>query len=100
MADQEAEISFKKLLFPLTTFKAVHWIICIGILIYAVALLNGFVGDDNAQILDNSAIHSLTNFLSFFRGSTFHLSGTGSGIGLYYKPMLTISYAIMYAAFG
>ncbi len=62
----EKEFTFKDYFVPLTTTKAIHFIIIIGIVVYANALFNGFIADDNGQILDNQLVHSIGNFFTFF----------------------------------
>ena len=96
----EEEIMFKNFFVPLTPLKAIYWIIIIGLLVYFNNLFNGFVGDDNAQILTNPLVHSASNFLLLFKGSTFYLSQGGGSVGLYYKPLLLIVYSIIYSLFG
>lgn len=96
----DQEFSLKSYFVPLTTVKAIHWIIILGILVYCNSLFNGFVGDDNAQIITNPAVHSISNFFMLFRGSTQYLATTQQFIGLYYKPLLSISYSAIYTLFG
>jgi len=97
---KEEEVIFKSFFVPLTNFKIICWIIIIGLAVYFNSLFNGFVGDDNAQIQTNPAIHSITNIFLLFRGSTQYLAQTQQFIGLYYKPLLSISYTIIYSLFG
>ncbi|MGH7203480.1 MAG: hypothetical protein ACREHC_03495, partial [Candidatus Levyibacteriota bacterium] len=97
---QEEEFSFKSLFVPFTTTKAIHWIIVIGLLVYFNSLFNGFVGDDDAQILTNPTAHSITNIFSFFKGSTLYLSQASGNVGLYYRPMLSTVLSIIYSLFG
>lgn len=92
------KISFKDLFIPLTTPKAIFWIIVLGILIYANMLFNSFIGDDFVQISNNILIHSITNIPYIFtQGPTYDTSGQ---INNYYKPILTTSFTILYAIFG
>lgn len=100
MREEEQQISFKSFFVPFTTVKAVHFIIFIGLLVYIAMLFNGFVGDDNGQILTNPAIHSLSNIPQFFKGSTLFLEEVGASAGLYYRPLMSTSFAIIYALFG
>ena len=62
----EEEFSFKKVFFPLTTPKAIHMIIIIGLLLYFICFFNGFISDDFAQIVNNTNIHSLANIPALF----------------------------------
>lgn len=71
-----------------------------GFILFLVSLSNGFVWDDEEQIVNNVLIHSLSNLPKFFSGGAFHSGGTGSLLGIYYKPLMTLSFAIVYAIFG
>ncbi|MDD2823199.1 MAG: hypothetical protein PHQ59_03910 [Candidatus Daviesbacteria bacterium] len=75
-------------------------LILVGIIVFFNVLFNGFVWDDEEQILNNVAIHSITNFPNFFSGSTFNTGGSGSLGGLYYKPLMTTAFSIIYSLFG
>ncbi len=95
---QEDEFSLKQYFVPLTTTKAIHFIIIIGLVVYFNSLFNGFVGDDNGQIINNVAVHSINNIFGFFKVSTFDL---GNGVsGMYYKPLLLLVYSLIYAISG
>lgn len=87
---------------PLTNKSAIFTIIILGILVFGNILFNGFALDDTSQILTNTPVHSLTNITSFFRGSTFgpDISGSETINGAYYKPLLTVFYAILYTFSG
>jgi len=97
---EEEQFSFKKLFIPFTNGKALHFIIIIGFLIFGNGLFNNFVGDDNTQIVDNPAIHSLTNFPSFFFTNRLDNAGSVKLGATYFKPLLDSSYALTYAVFG
>ncbi len=72
----------------------------IGFLIYGASLPNKFVWDDEEQILNNGLVHSIANLPHFFQGSTFNTGGTGNLSGLYYKPLMTVFFALFYTIFG
>jgi len=59
---------------PLLTF------IGLGLMVYGISLFNGFVWDDEEQVVNNAAIRSLANLPFFFTQSTFN-SGGGAGMG-------------------
>ena len=84
---------------PLTNSKAIGIIFVVGVIVFTNGLFNGFVLDDISQIIDNSNIHSITNFFSFFTGSTFY-GGGGQLIGVYYKPITLGVYSLLYSIFG
>jgi len=95
---KEEEFSFKSLFSPLTTFKAIHIIIIVGLIVFLNSLFNQFIGDDIEQIIQNQFMHSLSNFLLFFKGSTF-IAG-GSLTGIYYKPIFSVVLSGIYSIFG
>ncbi len=69
-----------------------------GLLVYCNLVFNQFVLDDPSQILNNPAVHSIQNIPSLFLGSSF---GGGKNLeGLYYKPVMTTVYALLYTTFG
>ncbi len=75
-------------------------LILIGFFIYFFSLFNGFVWDDEEQIVNNQAIKSIKNFPFFFTQSTFNSGGARGLGGMYYKPMMPIFYTILYYFFG
>lgn len=75
-------------------------LVIIGLLLYFPTLFNGFVWDDEELIVNNSQIQSLENLPAFFSGSTFNSGGGPSLSGLYYKPLMTVSFALVHALFG
>ncbi len=72
----------------------------IALIVFGNSLGNTFIWDDEEQIVANQAVHSLAHIGSFFRGSTFNSGGTSELGGLYYKPMLSVVYALLYTLFG
>jgi hypothetical protein len=85
----------------LKNWQAIVVIVVIGIAVYSVGLTNPFQGDDNSQIVSNVPVHSLSNIKLFFEGSTFY---AGKGLsplwGVYYKPLMTTVYSLIYSLFG
>jgi tetratricopeptide (TPR) repeat protein len=96
----EQEFSVKNYFVPLTKFKAVNWIVIIGLVVFCNGLFNGFVGDDSSQIVDNPIIHSISNLPLLFSGSTFYNGQQQQLTGAYYKPLLPVFYTLVYAIFG
>lgn len=88
--DSDLDVSFKSLFVPLTTTKAITWIIVIGIIVYANMLFNGFVWDDKLAILSNPDFISHTNFL---KSNIFNLGGQ-------YRPLTYLFFYIEYSIFG
>lgn len=76
-------------------------IFLVGYLIFNNSLQGKFIWDDEAQIISNPYIHSLNNIPTFFSGGTFYLKNTDQGLqGIYYRPLMTVSYTILYHFFG
>jgi tetratricopeptide (TPR) repeat protein len=77
---------------------AILTIILVGLVLYWHSLGNGFVGDDQSQVIDNTALHSITNIPYLFSASSF--DNGGSLTGIYYKPLMSSFYAATYTFFG
>lgn len=73
---------------------------CITFLIYYPALYGGFFSDDYGQIVNNIYIRSLGNTAQFFQGGTFYFDGADGLGGMYYRPLMTLAYSIVYHLFG
>lgn len=80
------------------TYALLYIILC-GIVVYANSLFNGFVGDDNLQVVQNPLLHSVVHIPQFFEGSTFY-NGTSQLIGLWYRPLMLCAYTVLTALFG
>lgn len=94
------EISFKDFFVPLTTFKALFWLVFIGIVVYANMLVNGFVWDDMGQIVNNNGIHNLSNIVSFFFGGQ-DINGNIIKIhAAFYRPLMETLFTVVYSFFG
>lgn len=75
-------------------------IVLAGFLIYFNSLFSPFVWDDVNQIQNNYIVHSIANFPNFFFGGTY-IPNTGKNLaGLYYKPLLSFFYSLIYSIFG
>ena len=72
--------------------------ICFGI--YGWFLGNPFILDDEIQILENTHIQSLSNLPSFFTSSTMGSGGGQHMSGIYYKPLMSSFFAVMWNFFG
>lgn len=75
-------------------------LIVLGWLTYFPVLKNDFVWDDEEQIVLNEAVHSLRDWPTLLRSSTFNAGGSVRSGGLYYKPLMTITYAGLYTWSG
>ncbi len=80
--------------------RIIYFLIAITFLIYSLALFNGFVWDDEEQVVNNSAVYSLRNIPQHFLGSTFNTGGAGGSSGIYYKPLMSTSFTILYIIGG
>jgi protein O-mannosyl-transferase len=82
----------------LDTFLVASLILC-ATLPYINTLLNGFVYDDNRQVLDNPYLKSF-HFLPQVFGTTVWSFVGMQGVSNYYRPMMTLGYALCYHVFG
>lgn len=92
---------FNNLIFKINSLKSEYFaviFVIIGIVIFFSGLNGGFQGDDNLQIVENAAVHSIGNIGSFFGSSTFW-NGEAL-VGAFYRPMMTTTFAIIYSFFG
>ncbi|MBI4009241.1 glycosyltransferase family 39 protein, partial [Candidatus Roizmanbacteria bacterium] len=80
--------------------KYLFFLIIISFLVYFNSIFNGFVWDDEEQIVNNSFVHSIVNIPTFFKNSTFNPAGAEKLPGLYYKPLMTSLFSIIYSLFG
>lgn len=69
------------------------------LIIYGASFSNGFVWDDEEQILNNSVIKTVSNIPYLFTSSTFNTGGAGLS-GWYYKPLMPISFSFVFGLFG
>ena len=101
MKEDDGSESIKSLFVPLTNKKAILWIIAIGFIVYGNMLFNGFVWDDESQILSNHTVQSVYNIPKLFTGSTFESKNSTSKLsGIYYRPLMSTSFSIIYSFFG
>ena len=91
--DVAVEFSLKNIFVPLTTVKAIHWIVLIGLLVYANMLFNSFVWDDLFFIIQNAQIHTF-NPATIFGQSNFNDPLYG-----YYRPIPALYYSLLYIFF-
>lgn len=69
----------------------------VALAVFGFSLKFGFVLDDESQIVNNFNIHSLSNILGAFSGSTMDSLGAKRMAGIYYKPIMTVSYILLWA---
>lgn len=76
-----------------------YLLVGLTVLVYLNGLFGEFLSDDRKQILDNPIVHSFSNFFTFFQGSTFD-AGDGTLVGLFYRPLQTIYFSLLWSIFG
>lgn len=96
----DTSFDFGRIFNLLTTKWALWLLVLIGIVVHSDGLFGGFIGDDKTQILTNYIIHSLGNIPRFFTGSTFVPNADANLAGPFYKPFLSLSYAVLWALFS
>jgi tetratricopeptide (TPR) repeat protein len=73
----------------------------IGIGVYFDGLKNQFLGDDALQIVNNPVVHSISHVRLLFEGGTFYLDrGMVPLSGVYYRPLMTACFSLIYTLFG
>jgi len=96
MIEHEArgqQFSLKGLFSPLTTFKAIHFIVIIGLIVFFNSLFNNFVWDDITYILQNPETH-VFDIIKVFNPSSFSNLALG-----YYQPIPTFYFTLFYVVF-
>lgn len=86
----ESQLSPKKIL--LTLFLA-------GFLVYGNSILNGFVWDDEEQVVKNLIIQDFGNISQIFSGATFQTGGAGLS-GYFFRPLITFTFMLNYFFWG
>lgn len=81
-------------------WKAFLLFIVLGFTTYGLSLQNEFVFDDEEQVVNNVAIHDISNIPSFFFSSTMNQGGSAKMGGIYYKPLMTTAYALIWSLSG
>jgi protein O-mannosyl-transferase len=74
-------------------------LILLAVLPYANSLANGFVYDDNTQVLNNPYVQDFDHLGDIFSTTVWSYVGA-QGVTNYYRPMMTFSYLLLYQAFG
>ncbi len=71
-------------------------IVILGGLVYGMSLFNGFVWDDEEQVVNNRIIQSVANIPFLFTQSTFNTGGGAGMAGMYYKPLMPFMFTLIY----
>ena len=86
---------------PFRTRTAIVLLIFIGLLTYWTVAKNNFIlGDDEDQIVNHAQVRSISNIPRFFFESTYYSKERDASFGLFYRPLMLSSYALLYGAFG
>lgn len=88
----EKDFSFKNYFLPLTSAKAITWIVIICFIIYGNVLINGFVGDDKIYIITYFSSH-LISLAKAFGTSVYNTDGQ-------YRPIAVLYFSVLYTLFG
>lgn len=83
-----------------TIFVPFLLLFALGFSLYFHSLTNPFVLDDEEQIVVNPMVHSTANIVEIFKGSTMNSGDVNSSSGIYYKPLMGITYALLWDFFG
>lgn len=74
-------------------------VVLLALAVFANSLRNNFVWDDNELIVDNPAVHTLSDVCQFFTSHFWSQSSQPSARG-YYRPLVLLSYALDYRIWG
>ncbi|MDO8561511.1 MAG: tetratricopeptide repeat protein [bacterium] len=92
----EQLLLFKK---PISNSLAGLFLVVVVLALYANALPNTFVWDDEEQIVNNQVIRDFGNLPEILTSSTFYAGGAGLSGG-FYRPMVSFSYIVNYQLWG
>jgi hypothetical protein len=98
MARKAIKVSTLEILNKIKKWQAFLIISTIASAVFFSGLVGGFQGDDHYQIVNNNAIHSLSNVGELFAGSTFWNGETL--VGTFYRPIMSLTYAAIYSFNG
>lgn len=76
------------------------FLVLLASLPYAGILLNGFVYDDDTQVLRNPYIRNFSHLKLIFTTTVWSFRGGAQGVTNYYRPVMTCTYAACHAFFG
>jgi len=93
-------MSWIKKLDKLSSGKLIFIICLVGFFVWANVLFNGFVWDDEEEIVNNKIIHNWSNLSQIISGGTFNTGGTGALSGWFFRPARTLTLMINYSIWG
>ena len=83
----------------LATHESLTLLILVAVLPYLNSLWNGFVQDDNHQILANPYLRSFSHLREIFATNVWSYVGA-QGSTNYYRPLMTLGYLLCYQFLG
>src|SRR6266581_7266354 len=96
----EDDFSLKSFFVPLTTMKAIHYIVIIGLIVFFTSIFNGFIGDDFQHVKYNTSIHSVANIPYFFSHGIFYDPTSNHQRNNFYRPIVSVAYSLIYPFSG
>ena len=81
------------------THELLAVLILLALLPYLNSLLNGFVQDDNRQVLSNPYLRSFSHLREIFATNVWSYVGA-QGMTNYYRPLMTLGYLLCYQFLG
>jgi protein O-mannosyl-transferase len=98
-AEQASGASAPRGLVRFATHQLLVVLILIAVLPYLNSLLNGFVQDDNRQVLSNPYLRSFSHLREIFATNVWSYVGA-QGATNYYRPLMTFGYLLCYQFLG
>lgn len=81
-----------------------QWLLAILFVLAALPYLgilgNGFVYDDDTQLLRNPFVRNFNHLKQIFTTTVWSFQGGSQGVTNYYRPVMTLTYAACHAMFG
>jgi len=93
-----SEVSEPQILSRFPDITLIAFLVVASALPYLNALRNGFISDDEMQVLNNPYIRNFHHLATIF--STPVASHVGPGAPNYYRPLMNVVYLLCYQGFG
>jgi tetratricopeptide (TPR) repeat protein len=97
--EQASEASAAQGLVRFATHQLLAVLILVATLPYLNSLLNGFVQDDNRQVVSNPYLRSFSHLREIFATNVWSYVGA-QGATNYYRPLMTFGYLLCYQFLG
>lgn len=86
-------------------FLKLRLILLIPVVIFSVSALlfytsfnDPFVFDDDSFIVQNESVHQVQNLSFYFTNSTMASGGASKNAGIYFRPLITLTYSLLWGA--